>query len=229
MHLSIIIPTLNEAGNLSRLLPFFRQYIINRKINVIIVDSHFSTDEAEEICQQNDCQYIKSECQQRSIQLNLGAQRSEAEVLMFVHADVQPPGDFFEQIKKSIEEECEAGFFSYQFDDPSIMLKINSYFTQFDGWFAGGGDQCQFIKRTIFEKLGGFNDDWVIMEDFEFFNRWKSHQIKYKIIRSPALVSARKYKHNSWLKVNLINLIAFMKFRLNKKPSNIKAFYKKWL
>lgn len=172
---------------------------------------------------------MKSGFTRRSKQMNEGAKQMKGDCIMFLHADVEPPNNFYESIKDSLDNGFEAGCFSYQFDSKSFMLKINSLFTKQKNIFSGGGDQIQFITRNTFEELGGYCEQHDIMEDFEFFSRIKKHKIPYTIINSPAKVSARKYKNNSWLKVNLINLAAIMHYKVNHDPVKVKSFYNRWL
>ena len=117
------------------------------------------------------------------------------------------------------------GFFSYRFDRPGLLLKINASFTGEDGIFTGGGDQCLFIKKDVFERLGGFDDTQQLMEDFEFFGRMKKENVSYKIVKNDLIVSARKYTNNSYVRVNLSNLLLFMLFKLGYPSEKLKALH----
>ena len=104
-------------------------------------------------------------------------------------------------------------------------MKINAKLTAKDGIFTGGGDQCLFIKRKSFLRLGGFDEQQVLMEDFEFFDRMKRNNIRYKIINNDLIVSARKYKNNSYIRVNLSNLVMFILYRIGCPPKKLKSLY----
>jgi glycosyltransferase involved in cell wall biosynthesis len=225
LSLAVIIPALNESGNLKKLLPYLNDLGGNKAYEIIVVDAALSKDDSSIICRENDVSYLRSKHTQRSIQMNEGAYATNASNLFFLHADVLPPVDFYEQITITLESGIEVGLFSYRFDSSNILLKINSLCTQFDGLFTGGGDQGQFMTRQIFERLGGYNEEWNIMEDFELWDRIKEAGISYELIRSKATVSARKYKSNSYLRVNLANLIVFLKYKWTKSPKGIKELY----
>lgn len=120
-------------------------------------------------------------------------------------------------------------FFSYKFDSERFWLKINAYFTASDGIFTGGGDQCLFIKKETFKRLDGFNENQVLMEDFEFFKRMKKAKVPYKIVKNDLLVSARKYDHNSYLKVNFCNLMMIVLFKLGYPSKKLKSLYSNML
>lgn len=229
MHIDIIIPTLNEAKRLPKVLDFLFSQKENEKLTIIVADADQSSDNTKALCLDHDVFYFKSKATCRSIQINEGAAKGSGDVLFFLHADVIPPDNFYDSIKKALDKGKEAGLFSYKFDSPNVMLNLNAYFTKYDSWFAGGGDQCLFITRARFDQLNGFNSKCVIMEDFDFFDRLKANKISYQIIDKPALVSARKYDHRSYLKVNLANLITFIKFRLGTDNQMLKHSYQRWL
>lgn len=229
MHIDIIIPTLNEAHRLPYLLDFLCEHKENDKLHIIVVDANQSNDFTEAICLDYDISYLKSSATCRSIQMNEGAKLARSQMLMFLHADVMPPQDFYDAIEETIKAGSEAGFFSYKFDSQKTILRLNAYFTKYNNLFTGGGDQCLFIKRDRFNKLGGFDQHYSIMEDFEFFERMKKHEVQYQIIKSPALVSARKYDEHSYLKVNLTNLITFARYKMGGNPADLKKTYRDWL
>lgn len=223
MSLSIIIPCLNEYNNLSELLPFLIGYS-KENTEIIVSDSAYSEDNTPQLCQQHKITYKKSEYSQRAHQMNEGAKLAKGNALLFLHADVRPPDDFVAQIADVLSRSFDFGLFSYKFDSNKWILKVNAYFTKYDGMFCGGGDQCHFMTKALFQKTGGYDTSYDIMEDFEFFHKIKHAGHKYKLVNSKATVSARKYKHNSYLSVNLTNLMALHMFRKGESPDKIKAY-----
>lgn len=229
MSLDIIIPCYNEEHNLKLLLPYLKNYSPVNQTKIIVVDASRSNDNTKAICTQNGVQYLQSDKSQRSAQMNYGAKLSSGEVILFLHADVLPPKDFYERISEAIKADYPCGCFSYRFDSDKIILRMNAYFTKYKSFYTGGGDQGLYITRDTFNILNGFCTDHEIMEDFDLYKRIKGTNYRYKIIDSRATVSARKYKKNSWFKVNLINLIALIRYKVDQDPRSIKSFYEKWL
>ena len=158
--------------------------------------------------------------------MNEGTDLARGEVLIFMHADVRPPSGLCLYIRDAITQDIDAGYFSYRFDRMSWLLRINSYFTKYKGLFVGGGDQCLFIKSVLFQSLGGFNEHYPIMEDFELYDRLKNHGAKITIIDQPLTVSARKYEGRSWVRVNFANLVVFSAYRLGISPDKLQSWYK---
>ena len=230
MQLSIIIPVYNEENNLRKRLSFLSVIAYKKPIEIIISNSPETTDNTVNICKKYDNVLLyKSPKKGRAFQMNFGASKATGDIVAFLHADVQLPTNFYEEMTTAIKNNFKAGFFSYNFDRSSFMLNINSYFTKKDGLLAGGGDQCQFFFKSTFNKLKGYNENYCIMEDFEMMDRIRDNNIKYTVIQSRATVSARKYDNNSWLKVNLINSYIFMLYKMGVKPITLRKKYKNLL
>lgn len=225
--LSVIIPVYNEQDNLVKRLSFLCDEANKVPIEIIVANSPETTDNTPNICKnKTKVRFFSCPEKGRAKQMNYGAIKANGDVLLFLHADVQLPQDFYHQIKTTIEKGFIAGFFAYQFDKKSALLNFNSKFTTKDGLFAGGGDQCQFFTKQTFKKLQGFNEEYCIMEDFEMIDRVRKQNIPFTIIQSKATVSARKYETNSWLKVNLINGYVFLKYKLGVHPIKLRKTYK---
>lgn len=228
--ISIIIPNYNEEQNLPNQLTFLQSKAEQFSIEIIIANSPDTTDRSSEICKSySKAHFFDCDKGGRAVQMNLGAAKANGEILLFLHADVKLPEDFYEQITNAIKNGNQFGFFAYKFDRNSLMLNLNSYFTKNDGIFAGAGDQAQFITKKAFDKLNGFDEDYCIMEDFKLIDSVRKHKLPYTIIQSKATVSARKYDKGSWLKVNLINGYVFLLYKLGTKPSKLRRIYKSLL
>jgi rSAM/selenodomain-associated transferase 2 len=227
MKLSIIIPVLNEAQNLKGLLPLFQKVIHTDLLEVIVVDGG-SIDATKQVVENTGFRYIEAGIKSRAVQMNMGAKIANGNVLYFVHADVRIALTFYEDIKTSISEGVHAGCYAYDFDSPKKMLRINSWFTGLNGLLSGGGDQTLFIQKSVFENLGGFDEKFDLMEDFELVRRIKTNY-SFRVIPKRILVSARKYDQNSWLRVQVANLIIFGLFYFDYPPSKLKFLYSRLL
>lgn len=228
--LSIIIPIYNEAENLPSQLTFLQYKAEKFPIEIIISNSPDTTDNSPEICKKfSKIRFFECDKSGRAFQMNFGASKARGDILLFLHADIRLPNDFYKQIIHAIGDGFKMGFFSYKFDRNTFMLNVNSYFTKTDGLFAGAGDQCQFFAKATFKQLGGFNEDYCIMEDFEIMDKVRKRNIPYTIIQSNATVSARKYDKGSWLKVNLTNGYVFLLYKLGVTPIKLRRIYKNLL
>jgi rSAM/selenodomain-associated transferase 2 len=230
MSISIIIPTFNEAQRIQKLVNHLLENSTDDLLEIIVSDAAQSSDNTVAILQGiPKVQVFRAEATSRARQMNQAAALARGKILYFVHADVWPPTSYLSAINKALKPGNDFGFFSYQFDSGHPLLRLNGYFTRFNGIFTGGGDQTFFIRASIFKQMNGFKEDLVIMEDFEMFWRLKKTNIPYTIIRQDVRVSARKYEHNSYLKVSLVNFCTFFLFRMGYCPVKLKAFYSRSL
>lgn len=227
MKHSLIIPTFNEETKISHLL----EVIIENSFTsteVIVVDGGSSDRTVELIKKYPSVRLIETKKACRALQLNEGALQAKGDILYFVHADVLPPITFDKDIFEAISAGNDFGCYRFVFDKNALMLKFNAWWTRFDFMFCRGGDQTLFVLKDVFKKLNGFDENFVIMEDFDFIRRARK-QFKFRIVPKNVIVSARKYRLNSYFKVNLVNLYSYWCFMLKKSPQKIKNNYKNWL
>lgn len=226
MFLSVVIPTYNESENIQRLIKHLQ--ISNHKNMEIIVCDGGSTDDTKIKVEELGVPFYTSPKKGRATQLNYGSSKSIGNILYFVHADTLPPITYFEDIEEAIEEGYPIGCYRFQFDSKKMMLKFNAYCTRFDRLMCRGGDQSLFITRDLFDQLNGYCEQHKVMEDYDIIIRARKTEA-FKIIPKNAIVSARKYKYNSYFKVNFANLLAFAMYYGKVDHDKIIAVYKKLL
>ena len=202
--ISIIIPTLNEGRNIVSLITFLKTGFEEKSVEIIVSDGQ-SNDDTVLKAKNAGAKVILCPTKGRAYQMNFAASIANGQILYFLHADTVPPITFKNDILKAVEEGFDLGRYRTKFQSNSLLLKMNSFFTRFDFTFCYGGDQTLFIRKELFDRIGGFNSDMRIMEDYDIVKRARKLGT-YKILRSKVLVSARKYMGNSWLKVQLANL-----------------------
>lgn len=224
--LGIIIPTYNEKARIEVLLKRLKTC---STADIYVIDASESRDDIEQVLTKYGVNYVQSEYTNRAKQLNCGAAISDADILYFVHADSLPPVNFYKHIEQALEEGNQYGFFSYQFDSPSWLLKINAWTTTFKNLWTGGGDQTFFIQRKLFESIGGFDETCELCEDFDLYKRLLKKKLPFKIINKPVTVSARKYKKRGYLKVTWANFIVFRLFNKGMRGRELKEKYHKLL
>lgn len=225
--ISIIIPTFNEGANIRQLIKYLKEQQNNCSCEIIICDGG-STDKTIEIAMNSGAAAVISTSKGRSAQMNYGASIAKADILYFVHADSFPPASFFTDIENAVENGFEFGRYRTKFDSKKLILRLNAFFTRYDLFVCYGGDQTFFITKKIFNIIGGFKEDMQIMEDYEIITRAKA-VAKYKIIKKDALVSARKYDTNSWLKVQRANYIIVQMYKKGASQNAMAEKYKQLL
>lgn len=211
MKISVIIPTHNEAENIGLLIKTIKKHGQTNLQEIIVVDSPTSNDKTLEIAEKHHAIALKSQKKGRAAQMNFGASVAQGEILYFVHADTIIHPDYASDILTFIEKGYDLGCYRYRFDSSNLLLKVNSFFTRFPFIWCRGGDQTLFIRKTDFFNIGCFREDFIIMEDYEFIQR-TNKLLKFKIIPKNVIVSARKYKTNSYLRVQKANFTVMRMF-----------------
>ncbi|MDR9416872.1 MAG: TIGR04283 family arsenosugar biosynthesis glycosyltransferase [Gracilimonas sp.] len=223
MSISIVIPVYNESGQILELLNHLKQNSQNSVEDILVVDGQSSDDTVQKVRAAGFTCLISPE-KGRAAQMNLGARKTNGDLLYFVHADSIPPTTYVSDILEAVRDGAESGCYRFTFDSSHPLLKVNAWFTRFDRLMCRGGDQTLFIIRDVFEELDGFKD-YAIMEDFEMIRRLRERNT-FRILPKEVTVSARKYEENSYLKVNFINLIIFTMFYFGASENTMLHAYK---
>lgn len=221
---SIIIPTYNEEENILKLLNYLKKHSDDRLAEMIVVDGG-SRDQTVQIVKDAGFNCIVSEKKGRATQMNSGYRLSKGDLLYFVHADSIPPTSYLDDLFRSVNDGYSAGCYRFRFDSDKLFLKVNSYFTRFDRIMCRGGDQTLFITRSLFEKLGGFREDFMIMEEYDLIQKIQ-RTAGFRIIPKDVIVSARKYDKNHYLQVNFANLAVFMMYFAGARQETMVHAYK---
>lgn len=226
MKLSIVIPTYNEAAVIGRLVRYLRRYSPPKEVEVLVVDGN-STDATLDQAKRAGARVFPAPRKERAAQMNYGASQARGEILYFVHADVIPPSSFYEDIVY-YSHRWPAGRYAMWFKSKRPALMINELFSHLNFLWCSGGDQTLFIRRPEWDILGGYDEGFVIMEEYDFLARLKQH-FAFKVIHKHVRTTDRKYQGTGFLKVNWANFQAFRMWRKGIDPQEIKRFYREAL
>ena len=155
---SVIIPTLNEE----KALPLTLAHVLAESgdYEVIVVDGG-STDHTCEIVNNERRIRLLHAPKGRASQMNTGAKVAAGEWLLFLHADTQLQSGALTRLNLLEPDiSIQAGGFFHRFsghDWPLRMLSsLNNVRCRWSKVIYG--DQAMFIRRALFERLGGFPD-----------------------------------------------------------------------
>jgi rSAM/selenodomain-associated transferase 2 len=189
--ISVVIPTVNEAENLARCVTAVRAS--DSDFEMLVADGG-SEDMTLEIARSLGATVLSSRVKQRAAQMNLGARHSCGEILLFLHADTILPWQGLTRIQKClIDNRIGGGGFARRFDSKSFFLRLTCRLALIRnvaiGWHLG--DQAMFVRRKIFDELGGFKC-MDLFEDLDFSRRLRAKS-KVVTLDPPVFTSARRF------------------------------------
>lgn len=220
ISVAVIIPTLDEAETLQRILP----ELVTAADEVIVSDGG-SRDGTVRSAVELGVVVVQGKAG-RGPQLNRGAHTSTSEVLLFLHADTTLPTGAIEKVRRAVEEGFVGGGFAARFDDPRWQYRFGSAFVSLRTRISRAplGDQAQFAARSVFEELGGFRD-WPILEDLDFIRRLR-HRGRVAILPDQVVTSARRYVEGGIIHTLLTNWLIWVLFLVGVSPHRLAQLYK---
>jgi len=220
--ISIIIPTLNEAGDIASTLAT----LVDRLDVEIIVADGGSTDATVEKALSAGARLVRSP-PGRALQMNSGASAARGDTLLFLHADCLLPPDFADHVHEILARpRVMAGAFRLSIKGKGRGLRLLETAINFRSTLLQMpyGDQALFLARRTFDDLGGF-PELPIMEDFELVRKLRQ---KGQVRIAPAVVrtSARRWQRLGLLKTTLVNQMIIAAYLLGVRPERLAAWYK---
>ncbi len=152
--LSVIVPTLDEAGALGRTLERVRR---EKDVDLIVADGG-SRDATREIAARFGAKVLVVPGG-RAAQQNEAAELATGRHLLFLHADTLLPDGYAELVRSALEPpDTVAGAFRFRTDGPGAAMRLielgaNIRSTVFRWPY---GDQGLFMEKRVFGELGGF-------------------------------------------------------------------------
>jgi len=232
MPISVIIPTLNEERTIIATLAHTAALGFDE---LIVVDGG-STDETPALVESYRLSTQSSALSPirwvasppgRSRQMNEGAKASEGEILLFLHADTQLPGNAKRMIDTTMaDQRMVGGRFDVRFDRPSIWGTIIGRTMNWRSRLSGlaTGDQALFVRRPTFEQMGGF-PDIPLMEDIEFSNRLR-RMGAIATLTATVTTSFRRWEQHGPLRTILLMWTLRLLYWIGISPSHLVKWYK---
>jgi hypothetical protein len=219
--LSIIIPTLNEEKTLGKTLSSIP---VVPSLEVIVVDGG-SLDRTCEVVRTRTS-HVYTTLPGRARQMNFGAQKAQGETLLFLHADSLLPEGGFEAILRALAEpRVIGGAFYLGVNASGWGYRIITFGTNLRSrWFKlPYGDQGIFIKKDIFERIGGY-PEISLMEDIALVQRMKKEGA-ISILPQSMLTSPRRWEKEGLFYTTLRNWALVTLYLAGVHPDKLYKWY----
>lgn len=163
----------------------------------------------------------------RARQMNAGAASSVEDVLLFLHADTILPANAREAIDRALRDPaCVGGRFDLRFDRegpwPWLIGRLINVRSRWTG--IATGDQAIFVRRAIFQRLGGFAD-LPLMEDVDFTRRLK-RMGRVAALEAQVTTSFRRWDIGGPLRTILLMWTLRFLYWAGISPRTLSTFYR---
>jgi len=159
-------------------------------------------------------------------QMNAGAAAAQGDALVFVHADTLMPRSFAGDIAAALADPAViGGRFDLQLDDNAPLLRLIGWLISARSRLSrtGTGDQAIFVRREMFERLGGYRDI-ALCEDLDLARRLKRAG-RVACLRSRVTTSARRWRERGVVATTIQMWFIRAAFLLGVPPERLTHLY----
>lgn len=205
-RLSVIIPVAPEDSLAPRLQSQLAQFPPDVQLRVVRASDDrraASVVASDFACR---CENLRA-ARGRASQQNAGAAGAAGDWLWFLHADSEMANDTISSVCSFAERNPgAAGYHELRFHgDGPLAMRL----TEAGVWFRSHcfglpfGDQGLFVRRDVFESVGGFDPLIERGEDHDLVWRLRRAGIPMRPVGSTLYTSARKYAKDGWWSTTL--------------------------
>jgi rSAM/selenodomain-associated transferase 2 len=220
MSISVIIPTLNEAGCLGAMLKEVRK---QQPAEIIVVDGG-SSDATCELARVAD--RLLHGPRGRAAQMNFGAIQAKGDILLFLHADCTLEAGALQAVEQCLRQRgVAAGCFRMSVLASGLLYRLIGACATARVRMTGliYGDQGLFVERRLFQKIGGF-PELRLMEDV-FISKRLRRQGRIVVAPRRIFVSPRRWQRQGILHQTLRNWTLTTLAAGGVHPNRLAAFY----
>ncbi len=215
-----VIPTKNEEALLPRLLQSLKEQTMHTEMRIVVADAK-STDATRSIAKSFGAEVVPGGMPGAG--RNAGAKGATEEWLWFVDADSYlPEATMVEQVLAACAKKG-ADFATCRVveDTPSwrgaFLHGAFAWYSEFtQESFPRVPGACFLVKRTWFERVGGFDERVVFAEDMDLAERLSKQGAVFVYLGTiPIHTSLRRYKRDGYFRTGVRCLRAELYMRAN--------------
>ncbi len=216
---SVVVPTLNDAGSLAQLLA---QIATAQGFEIVVVDGG-SQDDPQSVCESHGV--IFARCQpHRARQMQRGAALARGKLIWFLHADASVEPAVLDALRNAAGSAL-WGSFDVRLSNASPVFGVIAWLMNQRSFLTGicTGDQGIFVSRRLLDAVGGMPDQ-PLMEDIELSKRLR-RLAKPKRIRERLIASSRRWEREGVVRTTLLMWSIRLRYFFGARPEELHARY----
>lgn len=221
MRVAIIVLVLNEAEQLPHLL----HDLAHAQADEVIVVDGGSSDGTRAMLAAAALPWCESVAG-RARQMNHGAAQVASDILLFLHADTRINASHLSAVRRTMADpQVVAGRFDVRLSGRHPLLRLVERMINLRSRLTriSTGDQAMFVRRSVFEHIGGFPDQ-PLMEDVALSRRLK-REGKIACLRQAVTTSSRRWQRHGILRTVLLMWWLRLRYWLGTDPARLKQHY----
>lgn len=214
-RVSLVVPVRNEQQRVAAAIRRLRQDVPDCELVVVDGSSDDDTHATAQHAAATDLGVtVLASPPGRARQMNAGSSAATGDVLWFVHVDTILDAAALPQLTRALRDpHVVGGGLTLAFDRRSpgldFLARTSNARARRLHWVFG--DQALFVRRSVFDDLGGF-PDLPIMEDLELSRRL-ARRGRLVILAATSTASARRFdEHGTWRMLVLMQWLKALYF-----------------
>ena len=232
-RISVVIPVRNEAENLPQFLHSLEHLPV---AELILVDGGSSDDSlfllqswaAHSNADSKNAyrRILRKTRPGRARQMNAGAKQATGDILLFLHADTRLPAEGIDLILETMKNKTLlGGAFRLHIASKHPFLLWVCWIANLRSvyWKLPYGDQAFFVRRTVFEAIGGY-PDLPLMEDVALIRRLKKEG-RIVLLKKTVSTSARRWRRQGYYFTSFRNMLLLGLYFAGVSPKRLAKWY----
>ena len=151
----------------------------------------------------------------------------EISIFLFLHADTILPPGWAENVRAADSDGAVGGAFRLSFSGGGARMRWVAFWANARTAFtrAPYGDQAPFVRRDVYEKLGG-HPPWPLLDDWDFARRLRQ-QGRIAILRDAVETSPRRYLERGVARTVWTNWKILWKVKRGATPEELAKLYRR--
>ena len=222
MRLSIVVPTLEEAGSIEATLAAARPA---RDLGAEIVVADGGSRDSTRALAAPLADRVIEVPRGRAAQMNAGARAASGDTLLFLHADTLLPATAHDAVLAALRNGSEWGRFDVSIEGTDPLLGVVATFMNARSRLTGiaTGDQAIFITRAAFEAADGF-PDIPLMEDVALSKALRRRSPP-ACLHTRVTTSGRRWERGGTLRTILLMWRLRLAYALGADPHHLARRY----